>query len=258
MNEALDLGLDGSICVVDVETTGLDFAADRIISVAAFRTDFDASPPGRLVGDTLTAVVNPQRRIDPKASAVNGFTNRKVRGKPTFAAEAAEIREFIGTRTVVGHNVSFDKRFLNAEFKRAGVKTLSRNRSACTMKAIANLMAHVGRHADKWGWLSLDRAVALFGVGWRKLKVHDAQEDAMLTAMLARKLWDLSKLPKREAKAEIKELVELWPEESRRGNNRTANRKRNAEAEDGIGCAPVVGWTAAALLLVFVVSECGA
>lgn len=220
MSNDVDLGFDGPICVVDVETTGLDPDIDRIVSVAAFRTNFDDNMPAFMSGDTtgdmLAFVVNPEHPVHPKASVVHGFKNKDLKGKSVFADIAAELREFIGTRTVVGHKVSFDKRFLNAEFKRAGVKTLSRNRSACTMSGIENLMAYVGRHGRKWERLSLDRAAALFSLDGRKSKKHDAQEDVLLAAKLAANMHLLSRIPKRQAKAGIRALVEGWPEESAR------------------------------------------
>ena len=255
MSDRLGLGFDGPICVVDVETTGLDPDTDRIISVAAIRVDLSGLPPGRFKGETLTALVNPQHRIHPEASKVNGFRNKDLKGKPLFADEAEEIREFIGTRKVVGHNVSFDKRFLNAEFKRAGVKTLSRNKSVDTMQAAQELMAHVGRHAAKWNRLSLKRATALFQVGKRKGKVHEALEDAVLAATLAHRLRELSLMPKREAKAEVRELVENWPEEVERREHyangaRGRREKRGASEADGIGCGTMIGAMFVALLLV--------
>ena len=220
MSSYVDLGFGGPICLVDVETTGLDPDVDRIVSVAAYRTNFNehisAFEKGRVPGDMLAFVVDPEYPIHPKASAVHGFKNKDLKGKPVFADIATELREFVGTRTLVGHNVSFDKRFLNAEFKRAGEKTLSRNRSACTMAGIENLMAHVGRYGQKWERLSLDRAAALFLHEGRKSIKHDAQEDVHLTTQLAVFLHLLSKIPKRRAKAEIRVLVESWPEESAR------------------------------------------
>ena len=132
----------GRVAVIDVETTGVDPKSDRVISVAIFQTQFD--PQGdELRGDTMTTVVNPGVPIPREASRVNGFRDRDVTDRPTFADEADELREFIGDRELVGHNVSFDKRFLSAEFKRAGVKTLHRNRSHCTMYGACDWLSEI-------------------------------------------------------------------------------------------------------------------
>jgi len=184
----------GPVAVIDVETTGLDAKSDRIISVAVIRTQF-VSTGEELRGDTLTAVVNPGCSIPWQASQINGFTDEDVAGQPSFADEAEEIREFIGDRELVGHNVSFDKRFLSAEFKRAGVKTLHRNRSHCTMREACSWLAEIT------GWwsssrISLDRALEIFAVPARNQQVHDALEDAKLAALLASRLCQLEVLPK--------------------------------------------------------------
>jgi len=184
----------GSLAVIDVETTGVDAKSDRVISVAVIRTEF-ASTGEELRGDTLAVVVNPGRSIPWQASRINGFTDEGVAGKPSFADEAEKIRAFIGDRELVGHNVSFDKRFLSAEFKRAGVKTLHRNRSHCTMRAACSWLSEIT------GWwsssrISLDRALEIFDVQARSQKVHDALEDAKLTALLASRLCQLEVLPK--------------------------------------------------------------
>ena len=122
--------------VVDVETTGLDPSSDRIISVAVVRArfaDLRENPDG-LHGTTMDVVVNPQCRIPRDASRVHGFTDSDVADKGPFSDVAQQFRDFIGDLPVIGHNVSFDKRFLSSEFKRAGVKTLARNKSFCTMR----------------------------------------------------------------------------------------------------------------------------
>ena len=184
----------GPVAVVDVETTGLDPKSDRIISVAIVQTEFDPTAE-KVSGVTMTMVVNPCMSIPREASRINGFANRHVAEKPTFADVAEEVREFIGDRHLVGHNVSFDKQFLSAEFKRAGVKTLHRNRSYCTMYGACDWLAEITGWWQSRG-LSLERALAIYGLPPRKRKVHDALEDAKLTAALGARLCQLETLPK--------------------------------------------------------------
>ena len=137
---ALIKGFDDAV-VVDVETTGLDPQIDRIVSVALIRSSFESlrENPNRLHGETMDALVNPQRRIPKQASRIHGITNEDVADKDPFADVAQKLRDFIGDLPIIAHNVSFDKRFLNAEFKRAGVKTLARNKSFCTMRRYREL-----------------------------------------------------------------------------------------------------------------------
>ena len=211
----------GRVAVIDVETTGVDPKSDRVISVAIFQTQFD--PQGdELRGDTMTTVVNPGVPIPREASRVNGFRDRDVADKPTFADEADELREFIGDRELVGHNVSFDKRFLSAEFKRAGVKTLHRNRSHCTMYGACDWLSEIT------GWWSsrrigLDRALEVFDVPGRKAKTHDALEDVKLTAMLAARLCQLEGLPKSRTK-QLRRHVKDHASTNQRASSRQRRR----------------------------------
>ena len=118
--------------VVDVETSGLLPETDRIISVSLLRVCFATldrqTNYHRLEGDTLDATVNPQCPMHAAATRVHGITNADVADAGPSAEAAQQIRDFIGTRPIIAHNVAFDQAFLNAEFKRAGVKTLHRKK----------------------------------------------------------------------------------------------------------------------------------
>ena len=173
-------GFDEAV-IVDVETTGLDSKNNRIVSVALIRTDFGnlRENPNSLEGETMYALVNPLCRIPKSATRIHGITNKDVSSKSTFSEEAPELRDFIGNRPIIAHNVSFDKNFLNAEFKRAGVKTLSRNKSYCTMRRFQTFN-HGRRKGSK-----LDDVVEVMGVGKRRRKIHNAIEDAELAMQVA-------------------------------------------------------------------------
>ena len=173
-------GFDEAV-VVDVETTGLDSKRDRIVSVAMIRANFadlrkNSEGPS---GETMDVVVNPQCRIPKEASRVHGITDKDVRDKGPFSEVGQELRVFIGDRPIIGHNVSFDKRFLSAEFKRSGVKTLARNKSFCTMLRFQEL--NDGR---RWG-SNLDNVVKVMGVEGRRSTKHDAIEDALMAFQVA-------------------------------------------------------------------------
>ena len=173
-------GFDEAV-VVDVETTGLDPKSDRVISVAMIRSSFGdlRENPNSLSGETMDVVINPQCRIPKEASRVHGITDRDVADKNSFSDVAQELRDFIGDLPIIAHNVSFDKSFLSAEFKRAGVKTLSRNKSYCTMRRFQDF-----NHGRRRG-SSLDNVVEVMGMERRKSKIHDAVEDARMAWQVA-------------------------------------------------------------------------
>ena len=130
--------------------------------------------PKGLHGEIMDVLVNPQRRIPKKTSRIHGIPDEGVSDKGPFSNVAQELRDFIGDLPIIAHNVSFDKRFLNAEFKRAGVETLARNRNYCTMRRYREF-----NHGMRRG-SSLDDVVETLGLDKRQGNIHDAVEDANL------------------------------------------------------------------------------
>lgn len=244
----VDLGFSGEMRVVDVETTGLypyatkkDPSEHHIISVCVMPIYFRDGVSDTF-GEPETWVVNPGRPIPPAASRVNGVRDRDVKGKPYFADVAQEIRDAIGQNPLVGHNVTFDKRFLRAEFERVGgLKSIARCQPICTMDAIGTLMYGVGSPISEWGpeWdrLSLDRAISLFSGGTmgRSGRRHSAAEDVEISANLASTLNELAHLPMETLKQLIRNAIEKWPEEvERRVRHRRRNQKKGSSFVTGL------------------------
>ncbi len=163
--------------VLDTETTGLDPDQDRIVSLALCKVNFSDlrhNPKNLADGLEKEYVFDPGKPIPEGASRVHGIFDKDVEGKPRFDEKSKEIRGFIGKLPVIGHNVSFDKSMLSAELKRAGEKTLSRNKSYCTMTWFQEY-----NHGWRKG-STLGNATRWFGlpVG----NCHDAMEDTRMAA----------------------------------------------------------------------------
>jgi DNA polymerase-3 subunit epsilon len=109
------LALDRPLVVFDLETTGIDLVADRIVQVAMIRLEPDGS---RRVLETL---VDPQRPIPAEATAVHGITDDDVRGKPTVRDLLPELERILAGADLAGYNsISFDQPMLQEELSRAG------------------------------------------------------------------------------------------------------------------------------------------
>jgi DNA polymerase-3 subunit epsilon len=105
------------VAVLDTETTGLDPAADRVVSVGAVRMHGE-----RLFrGATIDRLVRPGVAIPARASAVHGIDDAMVADAPPLAAVLPALAEFIEGCVVVGHNIGFDLAVLEAECARAGM-----------------------------------------------------------------------------------------------------------------------------------------
>ena len=179
-------GLD-EVVVVDVETTGLESDRDRVIQVSAIRARLDELAIDQHVPcQEFRSLVDPEVSISPKITQITGLTDSKLRGQLKFSDLANRLREFIGDSPIVAHNVSFDKKFLNAEFERAGVSKI-KAKSFCTMKRIAEVEEKITGNRAKWR--KLEEASEIFGLRRREGVIHDASEDAHIALELAAALY---------------------------------------------------------------------
>lgn len=105
----------------DLETTGLSAYSDRIIELSA--VVFENFKP---VAEFST-LVNPERRISPSASAVNGISDEDVKDAPYIHEAIENFCDFIGADALngdipmVAHNADFDIKFLLTAFQTCGV-----------------------------------------------------------------------------------------------------------------------------------------
>lgn len=155
--------------VVDVETTGLSPAHHhRVIEVAVVHVD----ESGRRVDEWCT-LVNPRR--DLGAQHVHGISAAEARRAPDFAGIAGELAARLCGRVLVAHNLSFDLRFLRAEFARLG-HDLSAS-GVCTMELAGRFL----------GATSRSLAACCEAAGVTTGKAHSALHDARASAgLLAR------------------------------------------------------------------------
>ncbi|KAA0918042.1 exonuclease domain-containing protein [Dietzia sp. ANT_WB102] len=151
--------------VVDVETSGMTPAVDRVLSVAAVVIDDDGE-----VVEEFTTLLNPG--VDPGPVHIHGLTPALLAGKPRFADMASELDRVLDGRTVVAHNATFDASFLAAEARRAGL-TPPLKRFVCTLDLAGRLHLSTGD-------LKLSTLAAHFGV--RQRAAHDAHDDALVLA----------------------------------------------------------------------------
>jgi DNA polymerase-3 subunit epsilon len=100
------------ICILDLETTGLDKANDKIIELAVKLVSVDNK-----TGD-LNAILNqyesfqdPEEHIDEKVSLVNGITNDMVDGHAINWDSVEEIME--SADLIIAHNAGFDRAFMD-------------------------------------------------------------------------------------------------------------------------------------------------
>ena len=100
--------------ILDIETTGLSPAREKITEIALFLHD------GRQVVDEYSTLIHPEKKIPYRITQLTGINNKMVTGAPKFYEVAKKIVEMTEGTTLVGHNVRFDYGFLRQEFLRLG------------------------------------------------------------------------------------------------------------------------------------------
>ncbi len=161
-----DFPIHEPLVFVDLETTGANFANDRIIEVGLLEVDQDGARE-------WSVLVNPGRPVPPFITGLTGIDTAMVENAPTFDQLAPELLEKLRGRLFIAHNARFDYGFLKHEFRRLGIEF--RATSLCTVKLSRKLFPAHHRH-------SLDTLVERFGITTSDR--HRALADA-------RVLWDL-------------------------------------------------------------------
>lgn len=106
---------DTTVIILDVETTGVDTLKDQVIELAVqFGFGEDSRP-----GPCEVMRFKPTIPIPAAATAIHGIRDEDVAGMSSFGAAAAYIERIVEAATViVGYNVEFDLKMLDAELRR--------------------------------------------------------------------------------------------------------------------------------------------
>jgi ATP-dependent DNA helicase DinG len=93
---------------IDLETTGLSQEKDKIIEIGAVK--YDQSGIKLTEFETYT---NPEMNISTFVEKLTGISNKDVNGAPLFTEISESLETFLSDSIIIGHNVGFDKGFLN-------------------------------------------------------------------------------------------------------------------------------------------------
>ncbi len=159
-----------SVVVLDFETSGMspDYG-DRAIEIGAVRIS-----GGEITGE-FQSLMNPGFKVNSFIEDFTGIDNDMLAGAPSCEKVMTDFHQFLGDDNLVAHNASFDKRFLDAEFRR--VRRSYTGRFACSMLLARRIYQDAPNH--KLGTLVDYRNIQHEGV------FHRALADAQMTA----KLW---------------------------------------------------------------------
>jgi DNA polymerase-3 subunit epsilon len=158
-----------TIIVLDFETSGISPEnGDRAIEIGAVKLR------GGEIIERFQSLMNPGLRINSFIESYTGITNLMLQDAPQAPAVMRDFAGFIGDTPLVAHNASFDRRFLDTEFKRIGRQR--RQEFGCSMLTARRVYPDAPNH----------KLATL--VGYRNLRTdgtfHRALADAEMTASL--------------------------------------------------------------------------
>lgn len=180
----------------DLETTGIDAHADRIVQAAVVSVKHDTAP------NLFTWLADPGVEIPAEAAEVHGITTEQAR------AEGQDIGQVLFELTgrlalwmgkgfpIAGFNIAYDLTMLEAENRRHGIDTLA-SRLPKGIGPVIDAMV-LDKYADKWrrSECAKNKKPCSCGAVDRKLTglclhygvkldgAHDAGVDALAAALL--------------------------------------------------------------------------
>ena len=174
---------DHRFVVLDLETTGLDPAKDRVVSVGAFRV-----VGGRVrLGDVFCELCNPGRDIPVESIKVHAIVPDMIAGARPAWEVFGDFLAYLGSDIIVAHYAPFDLHFLNRVMKaRAGFAL--QNLVLDTVELCRSLLLRpdpYGVYTD-FKKCSLDALAEMFDV--EVPERHTALGDALATALVFQRL----------------------------------------------------------------------
>ncbi len=128
-----------TVIVFDFETTGLSpDQGDRAIEIGAVKIE-----KGEVV-DRFQSLMNPGCRVSGFIEDYTGISNKMLKTAPPCAEVMDEFADFVGKYSLVAHNASFDRRFLQAELQQ--INRPCESDFACSMLLARRLYQQADNH----------------------------------------------------------------------------------------------------------------
>lgn len=163
--------------VLDTELTGLNEKKDSILSIGAI----SMKERSILLGDIFYRILNPHCKPRNETVLIHELTSSEIEQCPDSASILKEFLAFLKNRTIVGHFVDIDIRFLKNEIKKW--LNINFNPEAIDTYIIFNWLIERGLVSKKYkNAKTLPEIAEVFDI--KVEKVHDALYDAFVTAQI--------------------------------------------------------------------------
>ncbi|MEI8200111.1 MAG: exonuclease domain-containing protein [Eubacteriales bacterium] len=176
MNNKTSIIKEEEYVIVDIETTGFSVEYCHIIEISVLKVLY-----GEIV-DRYHTYVKQSEPIPAFITRLTGITDNDVEAGKLLCHAIKEFAEFVGDLTIVGHNISFDYRFLNHDCERLINRTI-RNERIDTMRLSKTLISDIPN-------FKLGTLISYFKIA--DLGQHSAINDTQMTYELIKSLSDLN------------------------------------------------------------------
>jgi DNA polymerase-3 subunit epsilon len=162
---SMKLNLSRPLAFFDLETTGTNVVADRIVEIAIYKVMPDGT------SEEFIRLVNPGIPIPAEVTAIHGIKDEDVSSAPTFAQLAPALERFLANCDLAGYNSNkFDVPMLIEEFLRCGINFDVKKRRLIDVQNIFHKMEP-----------RTLRAAYKFYCGKEHQSAHQAQADTLAT-----------------------------------------------------------------------------
>jgi DNA polymerase-3 subunit epsilon len=131
----MQLKLNRPLVFLDLETTGINIASDRIVEISLLKIHVNGDK------ESKTMRVNPGMPIPIASSLVHGIYDNDIKDAPLFKDIASNVAKFIEACDLAGYNSNkFDIPLLAEELLRADIDVDLKNRKLIDVQNIFHLM----------------------------------------------------------------------------------------------------------------------
>jgi len=176
----------GPLVGFDTETTGVDVAADRLVTAAVVRRDATGTV-------ARTWLVDPGVAIPEAATAVHGITTERARAEGRPAPEALDqvasalVAAWLEGIPVVAFNAGYDLSLLDAELRRHRLPTVTERLGRAAGPVIDPLVLDRALERYRPGKRRLGDLCAVYGVATPEA-LHAAHVDVVATLDLLERI----------------------------------------------------------------------
>lgn len=191
---------EATFTVIDVETTGLSAARNRIIEIGMVRVE------KLKITSRFHSLINPNTYIPSFITQFTGISNEDVEDAPAFEDLADRILEFSQDSVLTAHNLPFDYSFLRNELRLCGYE-LPKFETLCTLKLARRIFPFL--KSRSLGSVAMHLSI-------KNSDAHRALSDAETTARILIKL--IRQLKKEEKVSSLQNLLDYQEYHSAKPN----------------------------------------